>query len=415
MTTAARAVWRGTLLAGRAILEILVLAWALVVVVLSFLGVGILLAPGALAAVRGDARWQRRHALRWSGVEVTEAYGPQPVRTPGFRGAARWSWTALRDGATWRDLGWHLADPVVGLAIALLPLALVANGVWGVVLLGLWEPAATWDGNWYLFVPLTSQTAAGIAAVLGVVQVVCGFAAAAWFVRLHARWVRAVLGHRARDLERRVEHLARSRADAVDHQASEVRRIERDLHDGAQARIVATGMTLAAAERLLDTDPEAARALLQDARATSSAALQELRDLVRGIHPPVLADRGLVDAVRSQAVATGLDVDVVGALDARPLPSVESAAYFAVAELLANVAKHAGVGAASVDVTRDGADLVVVVSDDGTGGADATRGTGLAGVARRLAAFDGTLDLVSPAGGPTRATVRVPAAWPSDG
>nr|WP_284294997.1 histidine kinase [Luteimicrobium album] len=185
--------------------------------------------------------------------------------------------------------------------------------------------------------------------------------------------------------------------------------MERDLHDGAQARIVAMGMNLTAAERLMETDPEAARAMLAEAKASSSAALQELRDLVRGIHPPVLADRGLVDAVRTIALEAPLPVEVASTLEGLvPMP-VESAVYFAVSELLANVAKHARATRATVDVSRPGP-LVVVVSDDGAGGAAAAEGSGLAGIARRLGAFDGSLTLESPADGGTVATIRVPLA-----
>jgi signal transduction histidine kinase len=213
---------------------------------------------------------------------------------------------------------------------------------------------------------------------------------------------------READLARRVEQLAQTRRETLDTGAAELRRIERDLHDGAQARLVAMGLTLDAAGRLIDTDQAAARALLYEARDASARALAELRDLVRGIHPPVLADRGLADAIRALALDSPLRVQVTGPLDGRLPAPVESAGYFAVSELLANVAKHSGAGAAEVDLRHSSGSLRVTVSDDGAGGADPSRGTGLQGVARRVAAFDGVLVVSSPAGGPTVINLEVP-------
>ena len=213
---------------------------------------------------------------------------------------------------------------------------------------------------------------------------------------------------REAELALRVEQLAQTRRETLDTGAAELRRIERDLHDGAQARLVAMGLTLDAAGRLIDTDPAAARALLYEARDASARALAELRDLVRGIHPPVLADRGLADAIRALALDSPLRVQVTGPLDGRLPAPVESAGYFAVSELLANVAKHAGAGAAEVDLRHSAGSLRITVSDDGAGGADPSRGTGLQGVARRVAAFDGVLVVSSPAGGPTVINLEVP-------
>jgi signal transduction histidine kinase len=199
-----------------------------------------------------------------------------------------------------------------------------------------------------------------------------------------------------------------SRSDAVDAAAAELRRIERDLHDGAQARLVAMGLTLDAAGRLIDTDPAGARALLYEARDASVKALTELRDLVRGIHPPVLADRGLAEAVRALALDAPLPVRVTGSLPGRVPAPVESAAYFAVSELLANVAKHADARAAEADLRYERGALRISVRDDGQGGAESSRGSGLSGIGRRLAAFDGVLVIDSPAGGPTVITMEIP-------
>jgi signal transduction histidine kinase len=222
------------------------------------------------------------------------------------------------------------------------------------------------------------------------------------------------------ELAGRVVQLTQTRADAVDTAAAELRRVERDLHDGAQARLVALGMNLRAAERLIPTSPQAAMALVAEAREASSRALTELRDLVRGVYPPVLADRGLGDAVRALAldtpVRTETDIDLPGRFD----PPVESACYFAIAEALANAVKHSGARLVQVRIRyspgpRSSATgvLRIEVTDNGTGGADPAQGSGLAGVERRLATFDGILAVSSPIGGPTIIVMEIPCALSS--
>ena len=209
-------------------------------------------------------------------------------------------------------------------------------------------------------------------------------------------------------LEQRVEVLTETRNQSLDHATAELRRIERDLHDGAQARLAGLGMTLGMAAEVLERDPEEARRMLDEARQTSSAALGDLRDVVHGIHPPVLADRGLKSAIEALALDLAVPVEVTGeAPTALPAP-VESAAYFTVAECLANVAKHAEATRAWVELAHPAGLLTVVVGDDGRGGADPASGTGMRGVARRLAAFDGTMTVSSPKGGPTLVTLEVP-------
>jgi signal transduction histidine kinase len=173
------------------------------------------------------------------------------------------------------------------------------------------------------------------------------------------------------------------------------------------------GMSLRAVEQLIGSDPQAALALVAEARETSSRALEDLRDLVRGIYPPVLADRGLADALRSLALDSVLPVDVAVDLPGEPPMPVAAAVYFAVAEALANAARHARAGAAQVSVEHAGGTLRACVTDDGCGGADASRGTGLAGVERRLATFDGILRVSSPLGGPTIVAIEVPCALSS--
>ena len=230
----------------------------------------------------------------------------------------------------------------------------------------------------------------------------------------YGRLARLMLGPADQaELVLRVAHLAETRSEAIDTGAAEMRRIERDLHDGAQARLVAMGMTLDAAGQLIDSNPAAARALLLEARDTSVKALAELRDLVRGIHPPVLADRGLGDAVRALALDSPLRARLASDLPGRLPAPVESAAYFAVSELLANVSKHAGAAQAWIDIRYPSGMLRVGVSDDGRGGADPARGTGLRGIERRVAAFDGVLAVHSPSGGPTAVTMEIPCALSS--
>jgi signal transduction histidine kinase len=218
-----------------------------------------------------------------------------------------------------------------------------------------------------------------------------------------------------RALTQRVTRLTETRRDATETAVAELRRIERDLHDGAQARLVAVGMSLRAAERLMTANPEAALALMTEARETSSRALDDLRHLVRGIYPPVLADRGLSDAVLALALDCPLLVSTDIGLPAEPPMPVAAAAYFAIAEALTNAARHAD--AAAVDVTLAYADgmLRATVTDDGQGGADPALGTGLAGVERRLATFDGILAVSSPPGGPTIIALEIPYEPPAAG
>jgi signal transduction histidine kinase len=213
---------------------------------------------------------------------------------------------------------------------------------------------------------------------------------------------------RVASLRARVAEVSASRAETVDHAAAEIRRIERDLHDGAQARLVSLGMNLGAAEELIERDPAAAAAILAEARQSTVTALAELRTLVREIHPPVLADRGLAGGVEALALDVALSVTTDIRLPGRPPAPVESAAYFAVAESLANIVKHSRATTAWVSVSHVDGALRVRVGDDGVGGADPGRGSGLAGITRRLAALDGTLRLRSPAGGPTTVDIEVP-------
>lgn len=263
---------------------------------------------------------------------------------------------------------------------------------------------------------------AAVAAVLGGLQVVIwlfagagGYFWPAWPIlgfalplAIHARLTPRANPAREAALEQRVDVLTRSRSGALDVQAAELRRIERDLHDGAQARIVSLGMSLGLAEQLLRKDPDAAADLLAEARASTGAALDDMRTVMRGIQPPVLADRGLVGAIEALSLDLAVPVTVRADLAGRAPAPVESAMYFSVAECLANVVKHSGATRAWVVLVHRLGMLAAVVGDDGAGGASMELGTGLAGVARRLEVFDGTIDVESPPGGPTSITLELP-------
>jgi signal transduction histidine kinase len=225
----------------------------------------------------------------------------------------------------------------------------------------------------------------------------------------HALLFPAPVSPRERELEARVGTLTQSRRSVLEIQEMELRRVERDLHDGAQARLVSLGMSLGLASQLIPGDPDQAQQLLADARMTAGEALSDLRDLVRGIHPPVLADRGLEGAVRALVVTSPIPVEVSMDLPPAGLPDpVESAVYFAIAESIANIVKHSGASKAWIRAEHTEEMFSVVIGDDGRGGAEPDPGSGLAGVARRLAAFDGTLSVVSPPGGPTVLRVEIP-------
>jgi signal transduction histidine kinase len=210
-----------------------------------------------------------------------------------------------------------------------------------------------------------------------------------------------------RQMVERIESLTASRAGAVNVQESDLRRIERDLHDGAQARLVALGMSLGMAEQKLAEDPQRAGELLAEARAGAEAALRELRDLARGIHPPVLTDRGLEAAIKALANSTHMHVALSVDVPQRPASTVESAAYFVVAEALANAAKHSGSEWLDIRIATVARHLELEIRDDGMGGAN-PNGSGLIGLRHRVEALDGTLDVTSPPGGPTTIYAELP-------
>jgi signal transduction histidine kinase len=373
------------------------------------LGIGIVLVPVVVRAMRGVANLQRVWAAEWSGVPIAVPYRPEPEETGPFR-RLRW---LLSDPATWRDLLWTVVNIPLGLLLGLLPAGLLVYGLEG-IFVAPWLGRITFYG-WGPFWPLERWGAIGIVApmVLGALLTVASFPAGARILKGHAIFSRSLLAPARTALAERVRELTETRSETVDASAAELRRIERDLHDGAQARLVALSMNIGLAEELMKNDPAAARELLAEARSASGQALTELRDLVRGIHPPVLAERGLDGAVRALALSVPLPVDVRIALPGRPDAPVESAAYFALAEMLANIVKHSGAGRGWIQIEYSTDRLVMMIGDDGIGGADPSRGSGMRGIERRLAAFDGTMAVTSPPGGPTIVTMELPCALSS--
>ncbi|MFJ2178096.1 sensor histidine kinase [Streptomyces sp. NPDC101062] len=392
--------------------SIILFVLTVVSTVLIVVGVGVFTTPAVLTALRAYANRRRLLAATWSDVRIPVPYRPFPpdLRT-GITGQVERCTLMLKDPATWRDLQWLLVDMTAGFVTAVFTAALLIYPVEGFVLAaGLWRVFVD-DAYWYTFVPVDSQSTGLAAAAVGLVLFGAGLRYCPDLLRLHFRLTAALLAPApGQALAERIERLTETRHDAVDNSAAELRRIERDLHDGAQARLVAVGMDLGTVEALIERDPAKAKELISKARRSSADALTELRDLVRGIHPPVLAERGLGDAVRELALRLPLplepEVDVE--LPGRPAAPVESAAYFAVSEALTNVVKHAGADRVWVDISYTGGMLRIAVTDNGRGGAEIGRGSGLSGLERRLGTFDGILAVSSPAGGPTMVTMELP-------
>ena len=314
------------------------------------LGVGVLLVPVAVGVLRWVATLRRRSVATWSGSPVESPYLPLPPLKPGLRGMTDRTWALLKDPSTWRDIAWLFMDYVVSAFLSILVLGFLLIGLipLGAVLLG---DAAVESLKGASF-SITFQDDPILAAIVSLlvmlpVTLVC----APRLLRVYNRFARWALGPNKRTrLAARMQQLSRTRQETLESSAAELRRLERDLHDGTQGRLVAMGMTISTAQALMRTDPQAAEALLSEAKDASSKALGELRDLVRGIHPPVLADRGLADAVRALAADCVLPVRVSADIPVRCDLAVESAAYFAVSELLTNVVKHAQASRIDVDM-----------------------------------------------------------------
>jgi signal transduction histidine kinase len=389
----AAARYAGGLLAGGfiALAAIPLLVLGLGTLVISPLGdLGVPFLAVTTGLVRPLSRAERRRVRLVTGATVAEAYKP-------LRGslAARVR-TLLSDVGTWRDLGWLLVQ-------------IVAGGV------GLAFLAAAVVGPLFMAaVPVQFLRGAGDGKVLDLLPLGAFFTAVGWSGCSPVAKALAVLSGQmlepdeAAQLRAQMEHLAETRDETVDARAAELRRIERDLHDGAQARLVSLAMSLGMAEDEFDRDPGAARQLVAEARVSARAALNELRHLVRGIHPPVLTERGLGGAVEALALASAVPVEVDVALDERLPAPLESALYFVIAEAMANIARHSEATWAFVRLWTEQGKLRLMVHDDGHGGADPARGSGLRGIGARLAAFDGKFTLSSPVGGPTELFAELP-------
>ncbi|MER7675742.1 sensor domain-containing protein [Streptomyces sp. NPDC096934] len=375
---------------------------------ITFLGVPVL--AGALAGCRGFGALERARARGLLGVEIAS---PEPVVVRG-QGPMAWMGAILKNGSSWRHLlyavlqfPWSVFSFVVALTFWTYGWAMLTYPLW------FWLfPVYGGQGGLQLYgdgthsIYLDNPFEITVTALLGLLITM----ATPWIVRalttVDRLMVLGLLGPSR--LATRVVELESDRGVVVDTAAADLRRIERDLHDGAQARLVNLAMGLGLAKEKLTEDPRAAARMVDEAHGEVKTALQELRDLARGIHPAVLTDRGLDAALSSVATRCTVPVSVDVDLAARPAAAIEGIAYFTVSELLQNISKHARATRATVDVWRIENRLMLQVVDNGVGGADVSAGSGLAGLAERLDAVDGILVVDSPAGGPTRITAELP-------
>ncbi|CAM5451821.1 sensor histidine kinase [Streptomyces atroolivaceus] len=374
---------------------------------ITFLGIPVLAA--GLAMCRGFGAVERGRARGLLRLDVAD---PAPVRGKG--GLMSWVGAVLKSGVSWRHLLYavlHMPWATFAFTVAV---TFWAYG-WAAFTYPLWRwvfPAYVGvdgiqlygDSTHQVYLDSTFEVAVtsglGLALVLVTPWIIRGL------VSVDRVMVLGLLGPSR--LATRVSELESDRGVVVDTAAADLRRIERDLHDGAQARLVALAMDLGLAKEKLTDDPEAAARMVDEAHGEVKVALQELRDLARGIHPAVLTDRGLDAALSAIASRCTVPVKVVVDLESRPAQAIEGIAYFTVSELLQNVSKHARATRASVDVWRAEDRLMLQVTDDGRGGAGVAGGSGLAGLTERLDAVDGILVVDSPAGGPTTVTAELP-------
>ncbi|MGV9267564.1 histidine kinase [Kitasatospora sp. NPDC003701] len=386
--------------------------------VLCLVGVGLLVLPHELRLLRRLADGERDRLGRWAAS--TPPAGPH---------ARRRLTAVLSDPATGRDLRWATAMTVVGTALGLLGAALFLFPAAVLVLVGLWWLFPADDPiRLILNIPIDGWGSAVYAGVpqllLSVLLALFGPPLLARLAASVSRWLLAPSA--AAVLAERVSTLDRTRTGAIDAHGSELRRIERDLHDGTQARLVSLAMQLGLAERTLRADPAAVGPLLTRAREGAEEAMAELRDVLRSVYPPILADRGLAGAVSAVVarcpVPATVELGELGELGQPGGPrghrgprglgdvpaQIEVAVYFAIAEALTNVAKHARADSVSVTLARAGGTLRAEITDDGRGGAAEGGGTGLRGMRQRIEAVDGVLRVQSPPGGPTVITVECP-------
>ncbi|WP_432561842.1 sensor histidine kinase [Kineococcus sp. SYSU DK003] len=395
------------LLLGPYLLVVLlvVLGTALTPVLLT--GVPLLVAGRFLARLAGGLERRRYRTLL--DVEIQAPGDPVPGRG--------WWRTLLGDVVMWRTVA-HLALVcTVGALVGTLALGLVSAGTGAIFAPVLVESVSGVAGagvHWPFGIPGTIPLPDGAVAAAGALLVVGVVRFAPYLLECEAGPARSLLRPpRTTEaaLRRRVETLTTTRERAVDSVEAERRRIERDLHDGPQQRLVAVALQLGMARRALEKDPQAdVSGFLAAAQGNAREAITDMRSVARGIVPPVLTDRGLDAALSGLAAAAPLPVSVEVRLSTRPVPAAEAIAYFCVSEALTNVAKHARASSARVQVWRDGTQLRARISDDGIGGAgaDGSGGSGLTGLADRLGAVDGWLRVDSPPGGPTDVSVGLP-------
>ncbi|MFC8599039.1 sensor histidine kinase [Isoptericola sp. NPDC057191] len=393
----------------------------LLVALTSLVGVGLLAWPATAALLRRVGTLERSRLAR-AGVTVVSPYGLAPASRSPVRGTARTA--VLRDPATRRDLAWCVAHGTVGLLLSVLVLVMVVLALRDLTFVLWWRLIPAGEAGTALGHPVT--TWGGALAVLagGAAWCVAVVAVAPAVAALEVRLARSLLTPSPSvDASLRVAELTRSRAAALDAHTAELERIERALHDGAQSRVVGVSVMLGVAHRRVaalapGADVGPALDALGAAQTAAEEALDQLRTVVRGIRPPVLAERGIEGALAGLAASTDVPCRVTAAV-ATPLPAaVESALYHVAAEGLANVSRHASATSCSVDLapaTRDGAPVArLVIEDDGVGGATVggghAGGTGLRGIAARVRALDGSMRVTSPPGGPTRLEVEVPCA-----
>ncbi|MFI0815961.1 sensor histidine kinase [Streptomyces sp. NPDC021098] len=389
---------------GTALVGLLGLYALLFVFALSLLGPGLLLLPASLSRLRRSADAHRRRAAEVLGTGIGSDY-----RVP-KGGLLVQAHTMLTDRATYADLAWLPLHALLGLFNCALALGLCVGAV-------SWLTTPLW---WllvprvqFLFWEVSSWTDSLAAVAVGLAYAALAAFLVPTLARSHARMTRFLLKARRRKvaLARRIEELTASRAEALDAHAAELRRIERDLHDGAQAGLVSISLHLGLIKQAVTRHPEQLPEMIGRTHELAEQALAQLRQAVRAIFPPILVDRGLAEAVRSLVAAcqvpTELDVEMATAGGRAPI-AVESAAYFVVAEALTNVAKHSGATEAQVRLhtTRDR--ILISVWDNGRGGASEDAGSGIRGIRRRVAAFDGTTELTSPDKGPTTLRVELP-------
>ena len=353
------------------------------------------------AACRLFTSWHRARIEGMRGVQLAPVPDPRVGST-----WLRRLWADTKSPDTWRQVGYHTLSAVVS------PVSVIVTaGAWtlGAVLsttaLYAWAlPPRILTG-----LPMHAPGTVVLLTVFGLVV----FFAAPWVASLVAQLDLALVAgllapSRTEQLARRVDALARSRAGVIDAADAERRRIERDLHDGTQQRLVSLAMSLGMTRTTLTDVPDSVRAAITQAHEEAKLALTELRDVVRGLHPAVLDDLGLDAALSGVAARSPVPVRLLVELPRRPPPAVETAAYFVVSEALTNVAKHAGATQVDIVVELTGRVLRVAVSDNGRGGADSERGTGLRGLGQRVRALDGSLTIDSPPGGPTLLLAELP-------